>query len=405
MANVKKVIINELNEKFSQPAVVISNHQSFLDILSIAMLNPKLILLTNNWVWNSPVFGAVVRMADFYPVANGVESSIERLADRVKEGYSIAVFPEGTRSRDGEIKRFHKGAFFLAEKLQIDILPIVLHGTGYCMTKGDFLLKDGQITLKYLPRIKPTDISYGATYSDRAKLIGQYFRKEYSVLCDHVQTTSYFRHQLISNYLFKGPVLEWYMKIKLKLEDNYKLLDQLLPKHGKILDLGCGYGFLSYMLGYMSKQRIIKGVDFDENKIEIAQHGYMKSPNVSFEQKNLIDYNLGKFDAVVLSDVLHYLQPNEQVCLLEKCINGLEIDGVIVIRDGFTELKERHNGTRITEWFSTRIFGFNKTSCNGLSFMSSQLIYDLAQKHNLNLLKIDNSKFTSNLSFVLRRQV
>ena len=405
MANVKKLIIDESNEKFSTPAVVIANHQSFLDILALAMLSPKLILLTNKWVWNSPIFGAVVRMADFYPVAEGAENSLEQLTQRVKEGYSVVVFPEGTRAQDGVIKRFHKGAFFLAEKLQIDILPIILHGTGYCMTKGDFLLKDSQITIKYLPRITPTDITHGANYSERAKLIGRYFRKEYEVLSEQIQTPAYFRHQLINNYLYKGPVLEWYMKVKLRLENNYQVFNELLPKKGKILDLGCGYGFLSFMLGYISKDRTVKGIDYDEDKIETAQHCYLHYSNVSFEQKDLTQYIPEPCDAAVLGDVLHYLQPQEQTNLLEKCINSLQSNGLLIIRDGFKELTGRHKGTRLSEWFSTRIFVFNKTNEKGLSFLSSGLIYDIAKKHQLTIEKIDNSKLTSNVIFVLRKQV
>jgi 1-acyl-sn-glycerol-3-phosphate acyltransferase len=171
MMNVKKVIINPLQENHRQPAIIISNHQSFLDILSLVMLHPKLILFTNNWVWNSPVFGAVVRMADYYPVSEGAENSIELLKEKVKQGYSIVIFPEGTRAADGVIKRFHKGAFYLAEQLKLDLLPIVIHGTGYTMTKGDFLLKNGTITLKYLPRIQATDISFGLGHAERTKKI------------------------------------------------------------------------------------------------------------------------------------------------------------------------------------------------------------------------------------------
>ena len=59
------------------------------------------------------------------------------MADRMKNGYSLIVFPEGTRSEDGVIKRFHKGAFYLAEKLNVDILPIMIHGTNYTLTKQD----------------------------------------------------------------------------------------------------------------------------------------------------------------------------------------------------------------------------------------------------------------------------
>ncbi|MBS1690593.1 MAG: MMPL family transporter, partial [Bacteroidetes bacterium] len=58
MANVRKRIYNLPGEDFQKPAVFIANHSSFLDILFTTMLNPKLVLLTNHWVWRSPVFGA-----------------------------------------------------------------------------------------------------------------------------------------------------------------------------------------------------------------------------------------------------------------------------------------------------------------------------------------------------------
>ncbi len=77
MGNVKKKIINPQHENFSKPVVLIANHQSFLDILIMTMLHPKTILLTNNWVWNSPMFGWLVRMAGYYPVAQGIENSID----------------------------------------------------------------------------------------------------------------------------------------------------------------------------------------------------------------------------------------------------------------------------------------------------------------------------------------
>ena len=118
MGNVKKKIINPLAENFSKPAVIICNHQSSLDILSTIMLYPKLILFTNEAVWNSRVFGFLIRMADYFPVVKGAENSIDKIANRIEHGYSVIVFPEGTRAVDGNIKRFHKGAFYLAEKIK-----------------------------------------------------------------------------------------------------------------------------------------------------------------------------------------------------------------------------------------------------------------------------------------------
>ncbi len=189
-------------------------------------INPKIIILTNDWVQNSKIYGRLVQMADFYPVSHGYEEILPRLQEKVDNGFSILVYPEGTRTTNFKMKRFHKGAFYIAEKLKLDILPIVLHGTGYCMTKGDdLLLKNGTVTAKYLDRITPENKNYGENYSERAKKIGRFFREEYNKLRLELEGPKYYRNQLIKNYLYKGPVLEWYLKVKLKLENNYELFN------------------------------------------------------------------------------------------------------------------------------------------------------------------------------------
>jgi len=404
MGNVKKTIINEVKEDFSKPAIIIANHSSFLDILLMVMLHPKLILLTNKWVWNSPVFGLAVRLAEYYPVAEGAENTIGRLEGKIKEGYSIVIFPEGTRSIDGKIGRFHKGAFYLSENLKVDILPILIHGAHYTMTKGFFFLKNGHLTLKFLPRINARDNSYGETYSEKAKLIGKYFREQHRLLAEELETPFYFRNQLYSNYLFKGPVLEWYMRVKVRLENDYRLFNELIPKSGKIIDIGCGHGFLSYMLGYTSKNRIITGVDYDEEKIEIAQNGYLKSDQVNFVHANVIEHDFDQTDVFIMNDVLHYLREDDQKILLNKCILQLSANGMIIIRDGISELKKRHLGTRLTELFSTKILGFNKTEEHGLRFISSAMIHEISGKTGLEISVIDNSRYTSNVIFVLKNR-
>jgi 1-acyl-sn-glycerol-3-phosphate acyltransferase len=404
MVNVKKKIINPAGENFSRQAIVICNHQSFLDILVTVMLYPRLILFTNHWVWNSPVFGAVVRMADYYPIIQGVEGSLELLESRVRQGYSIVVFPEGTRSADGNMRRFHKGAFFLAEKLGLDILPIMIHGTGYTMTKGDFLLKDGKITLKFLPRISSQDNQFGTAYAERAKLIGKYFRQEYSRFRLELERPGYYREQLIYNYIYKGPVIEWYMKVKLRLEGNYEIFHHLLPRRGQLIDIGCGFGFLSYMLHFASGERKVTGIDHDEAKTEVANCCFSRDDEIRFVYADINSYPVDKCDGIVLSDVLHYLQPAQQEALLEKCIASLVPGGVIVIRDANTDLPSRHQGTRVTEFFSTRFFGFNKTNGNGLSFFSAKMIRDLAVEKDLEYSEIDTSKYTSNQIHVIRKR-
>jgi len=401
MVNVKKKIIDKQYADFSEPSVIIANHQSFLDILSIVMLNPRLVFLTNNWVWNSPVFGAIARMADFYPVARGAENSIELLADRVKHGYSIVIFPEGTRSVDGEIKRFHKGAFFLAEQLNLDIMPILIHGTGYTMTKGDFLLKDGKISIKYLPRIKQTDTRFGVGYAEKTKLISRYFKDEFEKLSIETECPSYFKEQLIYNFLYKGPVLEWKLKLKLRLEKNYQLYHELAPAKGKMLDVGCGFGFMTYLLHFASKDREFTGIDLDEDKIEMANNCFSKDSKINFIFGDALEFVFETYDAIFMADVLHYMRPDEQKLLIEKSISHLNPGGVLIIRADNKDVNRQNKGEGFARFFSTDFFKFDKTDQGDISYLSGQLVKDVAATHRKECTVIDQNKNTSDIVFVI----
>jgi 1-acyl-sn-glycerol-3-phosphate acyltransferase len=401
MINVKKKIINPQEEKFKTPAIIIANHQSSLDILPLIMLHPKLIMFTNNRIWNSPLFGKVIRLADYFP-AEQIESDYSLVEDRIKNGYSVIIFPEGTRAEDGVIKRFHKGAFFLAEKLNVDILPIMIHGTNYTLTKQDQLLKDGQLTVKFLPRIKPGDKTFGNGYAERAKQVGRYFREEFELLRKEIEQPKYFREKLIYNYLYKGPVLEWYMRIKTRLEKNYLPFHKLVPEKGKILDIGCGYGFMPYMLAFTSGQREITGIDYDEEKIDTANHCFSKTDRVNFVHSDVMGFEFEKYDTIIMADILHYLQTDEQKQVIEKCIGNLYPGGSIIIRDGDSDKQEMHKKTKLTEFFSTKVLNFNKTKETGLSFLSGNMIRSMAAANNMSCREIADSKLTSNTVFVLQ---
>lgn len=402
--NVKKNIINPLKEDFSKPAVIICNHQSHIDLAMILMLNPKLVVFTNDWVWNSPFYGYIVRNADFYPASQGYENALDKIKRLTDDGYSVLIFPEGTRSVTGEVLRFHKGAFYLAEQLKLDILPMLLHGTGDCVTKGDFHFKEGELSLKFLPRIHFDDPKFGNAYKERSKNVRLYMQDEYALLCDQKETVHYFRAKLIKNYIFKGPVLEWYCRIKTKLEGDYENFEKYLPKKGKITDVGCGYGFLPLMLGFMSKDRKILGVDYDAEKISIAENCISKNNNTQFVQADVTQFSFEDSDAFVISDVLHYLLPQQQIELIERCVEKLNPGGVMIVRDADADKKQRHLGTRYTEFFSTNS-GFNQTKEGGLHFTSASLIRNTIEKYEfLEYTLIDDTKLTSNVTFVIRRK-
>ncbi len=401
LVNVKKTIHNPYKEDFSKPVVIIANHHSVLDILMMLWLHPKIIMLTNNWVKQSPLFGWVVQTADFYQVSDGAEGSVELLRHKVAQGYSVMVFPEGTRSLNTSINRFHKGAFFIAEQLKLDMLPVIIHGSSYTLRKGDFMLKDGNITVQFLPKIKQEDGSWGQGFGERTKSISRYFKEEYKKLSITLEKPAYFKEQLMYNYLYKGPVLEWYLRIKLRLEKNYALFDDLVLKQGKVLDIGCGYGFMSYMLHFTSPERTILGIDYDQEKIDVAQHCLNKTSQINFHCTDVTDFEFGEYDAIILSDVLHYLQPDKQKIVIQKCIDALNKGGKVIIREGNMDLEERHRGTKLSEFFSTKLIRFNKVSQDGLSFLSTEIIKKIAIDNGLSYTEIDNTKYTSNLILVL----
>lgn len=404
MVNVKKKIINPLNEDFSKPAIIICNHQSSLDIVPLLMLHPKILMLTNNKKWNAHFFGPVIRMADYFP-AEDVEHQLDRIRDRIRHGYSLVIFPEGTRSEDGVVKRFHKGAFYLAEQLNVDLLPIIIHGTEYTLTKKDALVKDGHVTLKFLPRIAPGNLQFGSGYAERAKNIGRYFRGEFNNLKTETEQTAYFRGKLIANYIYKGPVIEWYTKIKTRLEKNYSTFHELVPMQGKILDIGCGNGFLTYLLSFTSGKREITGLDYDEEKIKIANNCFSKTGAVRFLHTDVLAFEFEQYDAIILADILHYLTPKNQTQIIEKCIAQLNPGGIIIIMEGNKDEVLKHKRTELTEFFSTRLLKFNKTGDQGLSFLSAVFLSEIASKHLMDYREIRDSKVTSNTIFALKKKV
>jgi S-adenosylmethionine:diacylglycerol 3-amino-3-carboxypropyl transferase len=157
---------------------------------------------------------------------------------------------------------------------------------------------------------------------------------------------------------------------------------------------------MAYMLNFTSDQRIILGIDYDNDKIELASNCLSKNDRIRFIVADAVTYEYAPADVFLLSDVLHYLPEKKQEELLTRCIECLNTGGQIIIRDADKDLQKRHLGTRFTEFFSTH-FGFNKAINKRLFFFSGKKIIEIADRHNMKLEIIDNSKLTSNLLYVM----
>ncbi len=401
--HIKKEFINAERLDFSKPSIIVANHSSFLDILLMIMLNPKVIIMVKKWVYNSPVFGLFVRYAGYPFIEEGTEYHLDFLKDRIDNGYSIMIFPEGTRSEDGEIKRFHKGSFFLAQELGIDIQPILIVGASYVNPKNDFIIKSGTLSLCVLERIKVGDEMFQQRFGLLTKSVQSIMRSEMIAMKSKIEDARYLKNRVQYNYLYKGPTLEWYVRIKWRFEEkNYDFYNSLIEDRINIYDIGCGLGYLSYFLHYKNPNRNILGIDYDEDKIDIAQNGYDKTDQLKFEVNDVKNIEFKDADVVFYNDVLHYLSFENQRMVLKKTVDSLNENGLIIIRDGISDLKDRHEMTQKTEKYSTKIFGFNKVT-EQLSFFSSKDIYNFAEEHNPSCEMIEQTKKTSNVLFILRK--
>ena len=352
MVTVRTKKQNPFNEKYDKPAVIIANHQSFVDILLLLSLTPKLVMVTNSWVWNSPFFGWIVKYADFHHSADGYENLAERLQERIAEGYSVVIFPEGTRSADCSILRFHKGAFYLAHLLKLDILPILIYGAGQISAKKQaFYIKSGIVATKTMQRVKHGDTSFGDTYQEQSKKIRQWYVEQYTMFNNELGRTSnaYFRDAITKNYIYKGSSLEREIRTRCHIDGYYGLWDRLIPRKARIVDIGCGYGQQSFMLGLLSPERTILGIDSDRSKVEVAQHSFLcKKTNVKFICADVATTSYSAADAILLGEFIHSIDTETKSQIMKQASRSLNKYGIIAIRG----LRQNTYDTSVPDWIN-----------------------------------------------------
>jgi 1-acyl-sn-glycerol-3-phosphate acyltransferase len=133
-----------------QPYVICSNHASQMDIPAIfGGLRIPVRFMAKKSLFYIPIFGWSMWLARFIPVDRGstrkARASIQKAARKVKSGPSVLVFPEGTRSPDGQMKTFKSGAFVLAIQAGVPILPVAVRGSYDVLPKDSFRVKPGVI--------------------------------------------------------------------------------------------------------------------------------------------------------------------------------------------------------------------------------------------------------------------
>lgn len=173
------------------PVVYVANHASYIDIYSFAYLHRRIKYVSKAEIFRMPVVGWAMAMAGNVPLhrasRRGQMEAYRKMVGVLRSGLSLVVFPEGTRSATGRLRRFHAGAFRAAKSANVPVIPITIDGTRQMMPADALVPLQypwNGIELVVHPAIESTDKTV-EELSDMA------FRSIDSALEPHLQTHSH----------------------------------------------------------------------------------------------------------------------------------------------------------------------------------------------------------------------
>jgi len=141
--------------------VFMGNHQSYVDIfLLLSIIDKDFVFMAKEELFKIPFFGFGIKTLGLIPINRGESrdalKSLFAAAKKISEGFSVLLFPEGTRSPDGDMLPFKRGAFTLAVRTGFEIAPFVLEGTAKSLKKKSFLVVPFQKSkVRFLEPVSP----------------------------------------------------------------------------------------------------------------------------------------------------------------------------------------------------------------------------------------------------------
>jgi len=155
------VEINGLENILSnRPQIFVSNHQGYFDIFALSGYLPVQIRwIAKSSLFRIPFIGWAMMAAGYIPVERDnrkkAYEAFNKTLEKIKEGCSIIIFPEGTRSEDGEIGPFKKGSNLIASRSKSPMVPITIIGSGEIIKKGSATITPGPIRVIISPPVEP----------------------------------------------------------------------------------------------------------------------------------------------------------------------------------------------------------------------------------------------------------
>jgi 1-acyl-sn-glycerol-3-phosphate acyltransferase len=161
LTGVRVEVIGAENILRDRAQIFTSNHQGMYDIFALQGYLPiRFLWIAKESLFKIPVIGRTMRKAGYIGINRSSPKkflkSLQRAVEEIKEGRSIVVFPEGTRTKDGAVGTFKRGSLYLIFKTGAPVVPITISGSFDVMKKGEFLIRPGIIRI-FID--KPIDVS------------------------------------------------------------------------------------------------------------------------------------------------------------------------------------------------------------------------------------------------------
>jgi 1-acyl-sn-glycerol-3-phosphate acyltransferase len=146
-------------------SLFVANHTSSADAPAVVGAIPRRIaVLLKESLFKWPIVGQAFKLAHFIPVnrkdRESAISSVEKAAEAMRAGQSFLIYPEGTRSPDGRLQEFKKGAVVLAIKAGVPVVPVLCSGAQRVMAKHSMVIRPGEILVEFLDPIDASKYSW-----------------------------------------------------------------------------------------------------------------------------------------------------------------------------------------------------------------------------------------------------
>ena len=282
------------DESFNKPSIIICNHQSIYDHVLLLALSPRIAIVESDGVCRNKIIRQIFKWLDIYSAKPNEAIDEKRISALLKDGYSVAIFPEGEVNPRSSILPFGEEAFRLAEQNNVDVVPLLIHGMNDVFPNNTWCIYSGSITLSVGKRIKAEDAAWGTDCAERTKSIHRYYTDEYDRMKAEKENAAYYKRFVLDRYRYKGVDIHSTVKRRMRQYGAYaSWLDS--PSQSPSLHnivVNARYGEFPLLFALTHPKQTIHVVEDDEDMFCVAKY------SAEGVADNLIPYQ-GQFEDLV----------------------------------------------------------------------------------------------------------